>query len=917
MGDLSGHNLGPYRILEQAGAGGMATVYKAYHAAMDRYVAIKVLPQHLARDPNFRARFQREARTIARLEHRYILPVHNVGEEDGIPYLVMRYTDSGDLGDLIAKRSLTIPRAGLIVGQVAEALAYAHRQGIIHRDVKPANVLISRDGDALLSDFGIAKIYEETLQLTGEGMMVGTPTYMAPEQLQGQPVDARTDIYALGVVLYQSLTGEPPFIAETPLAVALMHIHNPLRPPREGNPAIPESLERIILRALAKNPNDRFQTADEMAEALRDALASMSKPTAVIPAPDEKPAADNTPLIRPAPPNQKTRPSVGARRPAIWLGVGAVVIAMLLLAVFLARSGMLGVSGQAGPAATSPAANAATTTAPATGPTLTSRPNLSVFSNTTGANSLAALGDAIWAATNGGLVRYSADGKPRAFTVADGLPFNATSAIITSPDDGTLWIGSYNRVAHVRPAADGLGEVKVYEDNLDIGDMHTFMIDSDKSIWVGGAYGARRFDGQKWAQPDLPVDDPAVKDIQPDVRALLRSSDNVLWIGLADGLVRWDGARWTVFSDAQGVGKAPISRLLQDKNGTIWAAAGGQGLLRYDAGKGIWQRVVVINDGEDILSIAQLSDGRLWVSGADGIASSADGGAHWAAIKAPEQYAGWAGAGVVAQDAAGRIWVGAGAGVSCCAEGQWRDIAHQAALPFIQVGKLAPAPDGKLWAIEQYGGAVATIDPATLKVEPFTGLDARIYAVAFTKDTLWLGSSAGVVRQRAGATLRLTSADGLPSDEIHELLATDTTIWIGTTKGLASYDLATEKIATVKEFDGGIIEKLLRAPDGSIWVGSIKVDNAGLVALGRYDGKTWQVWREGDPPLPEQSGGVTALNYDAQGHIWVGVWSGGVHTWDGATWKNWTDADGAPQGNVLALVPRDDEIWVAGQEADL
>src|SRR5690349_18446880 len=155
MGDLVGHNLGPYRVLEQIGAGGMATVYKAYHAAMDRYVAIKVLPQHLARDANFRARFQREARTIARLEHRYILPVHDVREDDGIPYIVMRYTNGGDLGDLIASRSLSIARAAQLVTQVAEALAYAHRQGIIHRDVKPANVLLSRDGDALLTDFGI------------------------------------------------------------------------------------------------------------------------------------------------------------------------------------------------------------------------------------------------------------------------------------------------------------------------------------------------------------------------------------------------------------------------------------------------------------------------------------------------------------------------------------------------------------------------------------------------------------------------------------------------------------------------------------------------------------------------------------------------------------------------------------------
>src|SRR6266540_1302180 len=208
MGDLAGHNLGPYRLLDQLGAGGMATVYKAYHAAMDRYVAIKVLPQHLARDPNFRARFQQEARVIARL---------------------------------------------------------AHRRGVIHRDVKPANVLIGRDGDALLADFGIAKIYENTLQLTGEGTMVGTPAYMAPEQLQGKRVDARTDIYALGVVLYQALTGECPFVAETPLAVAMMHIHNPLRPPRQLKSDIPESIERIILRAMAKSPEDRFQTAEEMA----------------------------------------------------------------------------------------------------------------------------------------------------------------------------------------------------------------------------------------------------------------------------------------------------------------------------------------------------------------------------------------------------------------------------------------------------------------------------------------------------------------------------------------------------------------------------------------------------------------------------------------------------------------------------
>jgi tetratricopeptide (TPR) repeat protein len=329
MGDLVGHNLGPYRLLDQLGAGGMATVYKAYHAAMDRYVAIKVLPQHLARDPGFRARFQQEARVIARLEHRHILPVYDAAEEDGIPYLVMRYTDGGDLNNLIAARP-TLGRLVELLAQVAEALGYAHRQGIIHRDVKPANVLIGRDGDALLADFGIAKIYADTLQLTGDGSMVGTPAYMAPEQFQGKGVDARADIYALGVVLYQALTGECPFVAETPLAVALMHLHNPLRPPSQLKPDIPEAIERVILRALAKNPDDRFQTAEEMAEALRSFSAAQHISPAV---PPVLPAPQPTPVVEPVP--AAAAPDAQAPRPAdrrIWWFAGAGTIAIVLIA---------------------------------------------------------------------------------------------------------------------------------------------------------------------------------------------------------------------------------------------------------------------------------------------------------------------------------------------------------------------------------------------------------------------------------------------------------------------------------------------------------------------------------------------------------------------------------------------------------
>jgi WD40 repeat protein len=269
MDDFIGHTLGSYQIVDHLGAGAMGSVYKGYHPTMDRYVAIKVLPQHLARDGSFRARFLREARTIARLEHRYILPVYDFGEDKGVHYLVMRYVDGGTLAALLGGGRLSIERAIQVVSQIGEALGYAHQHGVIHRDIKPANVLIGSDGNIFLSDFGIAKVVEATLHLTGEGYMIGTPTYMAPEQVQSQPVDARTDIYALGILLYQAVTGEVPFVADTAISMALMHVHASPRPPRQLNPAIPEALEQAILRAIEKAPADRFQTAEAMVAALR------------------------------------------------------------------------------------------------------------------------------------------------------------------------------------------------------------------------------------------------------------------------------------------------------------------------------------------------------------------------------------------------------------------------------------------------------------------------------------------------------------------------------------------------------------------------------------------------------------------------------------------------------------------------
>jgi len=267
MQDLIGRTLGSYRITEQLGRGGMATVYKAYHPVLDRYVAVKVLPRYFTHDTTFFERFLQEAQAVARLRHHNIMQVYDFGREGDIPYLVMEYLPGGTLQDRLGQ-PLPLDEALRITRQVAEALGYAHKQGIIHRDVKPSNVLLTKEGDAVLSDFGIAKIVESLVTLTKTGVGVGTPEYMAPEQGQGLPVDGRSDLYSLGVMLYEMTTGQAPYSAETPLAVVLKHINDPLPLPRRVNPAIPEAVERIILTCLAKSPADRYQTGADLVQAI-------------------------------------------------------------------------------------------------------------------------------------------------------------------------------------------------------------------------------------------------------------------------------------------------------------------------------------------------------------------------------------------------------------------------------------------------------------------------------------------------------------------------------------------------------------------------------------------------------------------------------------------------------------------------
>jgi serine/threonine protein kinase len=270
---LVGKSLGQFRIAERIGSGGMAMVFKAYQPTLDRYVAIKVLPTHYARDPVFVKRFEREARSVARLAHPNIVQIHDFGEQDNITYIVMEYVDGGTLKDRL-KRALPVAEVADFIIQAAEGLECAHRNGIVHRDVKPANMLVRKDGHLLLSDFGIAKILEGTTNLTRVGTGIGTPQYMSPEQGTGQMVDRRSDIYSLGIVLFHCLTGHVPFTADSPLTITLKHMNEPLPVDKLAAEGVPAPIIQVAQKMAAKQQQDRYQTAEEVVGVLTGALAA-------------------------------------------------------------------------------------------------------------------------------------------------------------------------------------------------------------------------------------------------------------------------------------------------------------------------------------------------------------------------------------------------------------------------------------------------------------------------------------------------------------------------------------------------------------------------------------------------------------------------------------------------------------------
>jgi ligand-binding sensor domain-containing protein len=941
MADLIGQQLGQYQIVEQIGMGGMATVYKAYQASMDRYVAIKVLPRQLAEDPTFIGRFEQEARTIAKLEHKHILPVYDFGAQDGYTYLVMRYVGTGTLKDLIAEGPLSLLDAIELFSQVADALHYAHDHGVIHRDVKTSNVLIGEGRQCYLTDFGIAKLAEGSSQFTGTGTIVGTPAYMSPEQCSGLPVDARSDLYSLGIVLYEMLTGAVPFEAETPVAVVLKQVQAALPSPRNLNPAIPEAVEKVVFRALAKEPDHRYQSAQAFAEALREAVEifgqDQTAPSAdaiqqAVALPDTQPAARTVPVT--------------ARRQRNWLPWAGLALVVVVAAVVAGWVFLSGGTGEHPGAATSPAAPASAL----------AESGWTVFTSTHGYSDedrrLIVTDSGLWMSSGGGLVHWSRDGASTTYTSANGLAYNGLQAMARD-SSGNLWLaGGSDETGvmriHVAPGG-SVSAVDYFDmDNsgLRSSDVWTFLPGPNGSV-LAGTYGSliEVWTGDRWVAPDFPGSGSALDAIGDRVLALARTTDGTLWAGGPTGLARLAGDTWQIIPPpddllGQGYEEFAFVYLYADPlDGALWAGFTTQPDWTFQtrrlappadpSGTWSWQ------PAEDwfptpLRSILRASDQALWMVGPEVVirVDEASGDRKTFAadqgIPSSDYYD-------LAEDRDGTFWLTSSEALIHYDGQHWTPYAGSSELPASDVVAMDEADDGSLWFASTYGTVMRYANNTWSTI---VTLDTQTQDFAVQGSVAWVATDSGLIRWEDGVIRRFTTADGLTADYVLAL-AFDPTVpdllWIGTLDGLDALDTAEGKIAatwtrTADGFPGPAVSRLYFDRQGTLWVGTgngLERSGSGGPALvsvtDRAQGQaaTWQSVASGDAPFLDDDWWVLSIAEDDQGNLWVGT-DMCVYVRGGDRWRRYGSQDGAPDGErIMAFQMEGSVMWVATEYGGL
>ncbi len=873
MNQYIGKRLGSYQLLEQIGQGGMATIFKAYQPSMDRYVAVKILPSHFTEDETFVARFTQEARTLARLEHPHILPVHDYGEQEGITYLVMRYIEAGTLKDVIAQRGpLHLKEAARILDQVGRALGYAHNQGVVHRDIKPTNVLIDERGDAFLTDFGIAKLVAGTSQFTATGAIVGTPAYMSPEQGLGEPADHRSDIYSLGVVLYEMATGRVPFEAETPLAVLLKHVNDPLPPPRQVKPDLAEAVERVILKAMAKLPDDRFQTVEEMVEALQKTVTGVPAEIAL-----PRPLAEPTDIAEPARavrvPLPEPTVAAPSRRSLPWLPIagGVAALAMALIAALLILPRLGGGKTQATPTLERLFAQATAEPAAATDVAPLS-PGWTNYSNGNFVRALARQNNYLWAGGEGGLARWDLeDGSYLKFGVADGLASNWVNALLVD-EDNVLWVATDAGVNRF----DGETWLTFDEtDGLDSDEVGVLFSDDDGALWAGTAYGQHGLNyyaGTSWGPPPIP---PLPLEF-PRPRAFALDAEGGLFVGLDEqGLAYFDGDAWHTFTSDDGMpGDQVYDLLLID--GEVLLASFGHEVVQFDLETGDWEIIPQLSE-IGVYRMHEAEDGSLWFAGEGGATRYDPGTGDWQRFESgPATIPAWEVTDIV-EDEDG-LWLGTyGGGVAFYDGTSWEIWVTDDQLGGNEVDAILQDGGGALWFTHP-GSGLSRYDPTDDDWQTFGEDEGALDWPSGGVDTdgrIWIGGY-GEIKRYDGRTWQSFTPAQLADVTIYLIAFGPNDVqWLWTDAGLMRHDLATDEWTTFTAADHSVLEQvntLFIADDGTLWVG-------GASALVGYDGSSWSIpTASGDPPEY-----VSDIAEAPDGSLWVAA-DGVLYHLDGERW---------------------------------
>jgi serine/threonine protein kinase/ligand-binding sensor domain-containing protein len=935
-----GQMLGPYRIISQVGEGGMATVYKAYHAAMDRYVAIKVLPPEFARSAQFKGRFQQEARLIANLEHPHILPVHDVGESDGIHFFVMRFMDTGTLTSRIESGPLSLAEIDRIFTQITDALGYAHGRNIIHRDIKPSNVLIDSRGDVFLTDFGIAKILEGDSKFSTTGSITGTPAYMSPEQAQGERVDLRSDIYSLGIVLYEMVSGRVPFEAETPMAVALKHISAPLPLPSSIKPDIDPEIERVILKALAKDRNDRYATCQELSDAWRQAYQIASAPgrATAIKARTPIPVASGT-IIGKRPATQPDQP-LPQRKPSFpwWLAAGFGVIVLIVciglplgVLAFLQFNGWLTPNPLTPIGFISPTPNPslpvqATQLPPGTAGSPAGKRQWQNWLSSNVVYRVAVSGDTLYALSPAHLTIWNrTDGTfIKQLTAADGLPSTSDVTNLLIDSQGLVWITTYGGLYNY----DGLNLVRQgQEQGLDSDNILTLYQLRDGRLLAGtysedrdGGGGLNFYDGKRWREwPDFPS---LPHDQQPDslsdkVNAIAEDADGILWVGTATGLGRYDGSTWTRFTTTDGLPRNNILALHVTQSNSL--------LIGTEAGAALYSNnrltTFPLDPGPKymVIDVTEDAQGRYWFSGDEGLRRYDPNTDLWKFFDPANTDVTSTMFGI-AQDSEGRLYFGSnGHGVVVVDSADTFSTFQLPNWPLgDSFGRILVEPSGKIWFDGNSNQGPDIFDPQTERWSNppnYPGSILRIDSAGNLWNNEW--PSGFWILQPDGTQTHITDRHGLaPDSYVYDFaFGLDGTVWLSTSTGLQKFD-GKQVTFVISGRDLGFPDDevlgVFVAKDGSLWAGG------NYLAAHQLPDGTWESLK--NRPFENDSTQVRAGAEDADGALWVGTNGDGLYRYQSSQWTQFRQSDPGvklPSDIITALaVDANDNLWI-GTEAGL